>query len=508
MIEFSRSDNEINDGIVRDFHFPAYIIELLDTAEVGRLHHIVQNGFTGVSYPNLSHSRKAHSIGAARNALKMWRAATETGPLELETTDREAYERTIAAAGILHDIGHSPLSHDLETLIEKFTHKSHEAVAAEMIADGFSLHQFYATIPREIMTKKQAKVLLKVLDKIPRIEDVLSHFNIDREIVAQIVYSDRVRGDKKDAIGSNCFLREIMNGKVIDADKMDYLQRDVQNAGITEVQFDPAGIIDSLGLVRTNGSDHLAISDKGIEMVTQLLTTRAYMYSRAYTHKTTLKTQAMVYEAYKLFLRSLGDDAQKYGSALYLLDDKSFETFMAMHKKADPIATELYMTAKYDRKSKYDIAYRIESKDIPLPLDDIEGHPLVNLYRKLLSIPAEFPEDEIKKGIQESYQKMQKKSIPDHEVIVYFPTPRKMYTKEQMEERFDLHIFQHRDPTIKHHASEILNDPSLFDARLVDCFRAFSRHQTSNYFLVFSPSNQVEEVNAATTDYLKSFSKN
>ena len=42
-------------------------------------------------------------------------------------------KKTIMAAGFLHDIGHGPFSHALDYVVKKFTDKTHEDIAFEVI---------------------------------------------------------------------------------------------------------------------------------------------------------------------------------------------------------------------------------------------------------------------------------------------------------------------------------------------------------------------------------------
>jgi HD superfamily phosphohydrolase len=98
---------------------------LLDTPILQRLRHIKQNGFTYLVYPPASHVRFEHSIGvfavASRyitsiNASVLKPALLSKGLSPEPITPKLALD--IKHAAMLHDVGHLPFSHVLETIFE------------------------------------------------------------------------------------------------------------------------------------------------------------------------------------------------------------------------------------------------------------------------------------------------------------------------------------------------------------------------------------------------------
>ncbi len=504
---FRRSGNELNDGQDRAPNFPPFILELIDSAEVQRSHYITQNGFTSTSYPNLTHTRKVHMIGTAKNAIRMWDATQEYGPVRFEDSAAAVYLQVIASAAVLHDIGHSPFSHDLEVLIQGFSGKKHEQVAAEIITGEFSLREYFAKLPSGIIPDAQRDALVRLFSSMPTIPEILANYGISAEHVAQIIHKKRteIEPQKKDVIGVNIFLREFIDGNVVDADKLEYLVRDPHNAGITDSQFRPEGIISSLGIVEVGDQFHLGVSDKGVDMVAQLLTTRAYMYSRAYTHKTVLRKQAMIYDAVKRFLKSLGDKAKEYGSMLHLLDEPQFETFIATHCE-DPLAINLYLTAKYNRKGMYRIAYRIEGHQVSPHFETPWSQPLRMLMPATKNDITK--EEEVRQEIL-ARAKANGTAIEEHDIIVYYPYPRTVKSLQDLLGGFELFVFDHRNLEIPaYDAREVLTGlqkgiSSLnFDDRLHHAFMTYTRQPTSNYFVVLASPDKVKAVHIATKEYI------
>lgn len=85
--------------------------KLIDTQEFQRLRFIRQNGLANFVFHGAEHSRFSHSMGVAYLAHEMHdRIVRNMG----EQPD-EQWELSLGAASLLHDIGHGPFSHTLES---------------------------------------------------------------------------------------------------------------------------------------------------------------------------------------------------------------------------------------------------------------------------------------------------------------------------------------------------------------------------------------------------------
>src|SRR4051812_26550274 len=103
-------------------------IALISTPEFLRLERIQQLGFVSRIWPGARHTRFEHSLGVlhlARLAIAHLRSLPEGGWI----TDDDG--RAIAAAALLHDIGHYPFSHAVEELGPPIV--AHEAVGRRLI---------------------------------------------------------------------------------------------------------------------------------------------------------------------------------------------------------------------------------------------------------------------------------------------------------------------------------------------------------------------------------------
>ena len=194
---------------------------LVDTPAYQRLRWIKQLGPGNLVYPGANHTRHEHCMGTSHVVNKI----SDIVGLEKE-------EKAIcAAAGLLHDLGHTPFSH----------------LGDEV--DGVEDHVIRTT---------------KIISD-SNISDILNENGIDYKEVNQIV-----KGDHK--------LGSLVAGD-LDGDRLDYLVRDAHYTGV-KTGVDTSRLIATMS-IRDGG---LVIKEGGLPAVESLLTTRSIMYSTVYFH--------------------------------------------------------------------------------------------------------------------------------------------------------------------------------------------------------------------------------
>ncbi|WP_224449252.1 HD domain-containing protein [Haloprofundus salilacus] len=210
---------------------------LLDTPEVQRLRHIKQLGTVQYVYPSANHTRFEHSLGVYHLAS---RALDHLG---VEGTNAER----VRAAGLLHDVGHGPFSHNVESLTYRHTGKYHDDVD-ELLAEG-------------------------------AVGDVLRNHDLDPARVAGLVRGEGMYG-------------QLVSGE-LDVDRMDYLVRDAHHTGV------PYGTIDHERLVRelTFVDGELVLAEGNVQTAESLLVARALMNPTVYQHPVARISKAMLRRA-------------------------------------------------------------------------------------------------------------------------------------------------------------------------------------------------------------------
>ncbi|MEM1348869.1 MAG: HD domain-containing protein, partial [Myxococcota bacterium] len=206
---------------------------------------------------------------------------------------------TVLAAGLLHDLGHYPFAHSLEALHLKGRQTpTHEEVGGQIMAG--ELEGLRGEEPIGALLRRDWGV---------------DHERVMRlctgELGAEATQMDRV-------------LKTIISG-AIDADKMDYLERDSHHMGVPYGRhYDRQRLLASLTL---NGAeDGIAIEAKGKVSAEMFIFSRYTMFSEAYWHHTVRAASAMVERALEAFLsRSEYSPQEQLGFLLAHDDDRLLE---------------------------------------------------------------------------------------------------------------------------------------------------------------------------------------
>ena len=283
IITDSRMDENykvVRDPIHGNIKIKNTIADLLKSPEVQRLYNIKQLGFAHLVFPGAHHTRLEHSLGAYHIASRI----SETIDLKDKNHD------ILTCAALLHDIGHGPFSHTLESLLlEKFG-IDHIDLTEKLILGEYEIFDRYE----------------KQYVQSPNITQILVKNNIDiREVV------DVIRGGTFD----KPYLGQILNS-TIDVDQLDYLVRDAYYTGVAY------GMIDIERLLQTIliHDDNLTIKKKGVGVVENILMARSLMYSSVYFHKTVRIAELMLSKAietipdpepFKFFLMNMEFGAPK-----------------------------------------------------------------------------------------------------------------------------------------------------------------------------------------------------
>jgi len=210
------------------------LLRIVDSTAFQRLRRITQLPFVYLVYPGARHSRFDHSLGCMHLA-KMFG----------ERLGLDMYKlKVLTIAGLVHDIGHTPYSHLLETLLRE------------------------KGLTHEDMT-------LKILEEDNELSSIIEECNIDVKDVKSIL-------EKRDPLGS------IISGPV-DVDKLDFLLRDSYFTGAFYGVIDVARIIYTSKLV--NG--RLALSTRALGVVEELAIARYQSFMNIYFHHTVRAAQTM-----------------------------------------------------------------------------------------------------------------------------------------------------------------------------------------------------------------------
>lgn len=247
----------VRDPIHGDIKITGCLVDLLQTPEVQRLHNIKQLGFAHLVFPGAHHTRFEHSLGSCMIASQI------ADILSLKEQDKTL----LTCAAQLHDIGHGPFSHTLESILLQRFGVDHIDLTEKLILGKYN-----------ILTKKEQQFIFA-----PRVHEILDTHQVDEKEIVRII-----RGK----LSKKSYLSQLLNS-TIDVDQLDYLIRDAYYTGVAY------GMIDLQRLLRTITihKGNLTIMRKGVNVVENILMARALMYSSVYFHKTVRIPELMLSKA-------------------------------------------------------------------------------------------------------------------------------------------------------------------------------------------------------------------
>lgn len=216
------------------------IWDLIATPEFQRLRRIKQLGTTYLTFHGAEHSRFNHSLGV----YEIVRQTINT--LDYYPAWNKEERLLCLCAALLHDLGHGPFSHSFE----KIFNLDHEALT-KMIILGDT----------------------KVNDVLERVE--LGFANK----VAQVI----------DKTYPDTLVISLISSQ-IDADRMDYLQRDAYYTGVSYGHFDMERI---LRVMRPN-EEQVVIKSTGMHAVEDYIMSRYQMYWQVYFHPVTRSAEVIL----------------------------------------------------------------------------------------------------------------------------------------------------------------------------------------------------------------------
>ncbi len=227
----------INDPVHGFITVPTELLyHLIEHPFFQRLRWIKQLGMTSLVYPGATHTRFQHAIGCMHLMSQAVETLRQKG---YGISDEES--ESVHAAILMHDLGHGPFSHVLETsLVQGVPHE-------------------------EISLLFMERLNIEFKGKLSMAIDIFTN-----------------RYQKK-------FLHQLVSSQ-LDMDRLDYLRRDSFYTGVSE------GIVSSdriIKMLRVH-NDQLVVESKGIYSIEKFLVARRLMYWQVYLHKTALVAEKML----------------------------------------------------------------------------------------------------------------------------------------------------------------------------------------------------------------------
>jgi HD superfamily phosphohydrolase len=267
--------------------------ELVTLPIFQRLHWIKQLGPLHTVFPSAQHSRFSHSIGVFHIVNKMIEHLKNRPDIHnYKFDEQEKQEKLLKFAALLHDIGHVPLSHIGETVLEDTVKEKLRDEPVNIIQEG-TFDPFSQEAQEELNWKNlfrekeyhgsntklherlSAEIVLHseevdvVLSKISGWEDGKNRKKA-KEKIAQII------------VGQNYTdVPTLLLHSELDADRLDYLLRDSFFTGVGYGKIDLDYIISRLAIFRDKaGFADICVENKGLHTVEHYILGRFFLQTQ------------------------------------------------------------------------------------------------------------------------------------------------------------------------------------------------------------------------------------
>ena len=223
---------------------------VIDSPLFQRLRHIAQTSYAPL-FPSAVHNRFVHSLGVYRLGSFVADVIRDKSLPEDCKGAAKGFLHTFELACLLHDVGHAPFSHTGEAYYDLEIERADDADRKQSALNK-ELAKFLGV---EAFNQKPAAQheIMSALMAVDEFGDLIGDIENQRFLARAITgytYENNPAGETRDVNGVptdylDCLI-SLLNGQVIDVDRLDYLLRDAYLTGFNTVTIDYRRLLTSI----------------------------------------------------------------------------------------------------------------------------------------------------------------------------------------------------------------------------------------------------------------------
>ncbi len=325
--------------------------EVIDSVQFQRLRAIKQLGFTEFSFPAATHNRYIHSIGVSHLASLVFDQIFKNYDFETISEFSRLRQCTRLAA-LLHDIGHGPLSHTTEEVMPAYKDLNPQSYVKKR-TDGFMGGSSELDLSRRA---DHEDFTIKFLLDSPLTKILATQFPEMSPIHIACLIDKTLDCPDDFFMVNDLDFRPILSQIVsseLDADRMDYLERDAYFCGTNYGRIEANWLIANQTYHIAEGKLHLALNRRALYAFDDFLLSRHHMHLMVYFHH-----KSIIYE--EMLMRYLSSDECTFKLPADINEYISFNDYSLhehLYKSENPWAQ------KISTKNPYKVLFELHSTE-------------------------------------------------------------------------------------------------------------------------------------------------
>lgn len=278
----------------------------IDSDVFQRLRFIEQSSMR-MLFPGARHDRFIHSLGTFLMAKRIFDSLRDSLRVNFEEEQIHEFRNTFVIAALLHDCAHSPFSHTGEVLATDYCLEDIDCLLTEMVKDKDSrFAQDFACSNSATHEKASAFVAYARFSRVFAAHSI-NAVQLVRMIIG--VKNSDVNGNLVLGV-YNCLI-SLINGFVVDVDRLDYLERDTWATGIRNASVDIERLISGIEIDFSSGE--VVMTHRAMPSLLNAVAARDYIYQWVIPHHKVAYANEMLVRALEELMEVLSKHTQRSG---------------------------------------------------------------------------------------------------------------------------------------------------------------------------------------------------